>query len=213
MVKVILFDFWGTLVEQGVWSPVKQVRNVLNLTMPFSEYIIRMEKAMMTSKFENLSDSFKAICQEFNIESDEKKIETLVGLWNKSWMLAEPYPEMINSLKELKDKGYVLVLIANSDPFSVENVLNKFSMNELFDHKYLSYQTGKIKSDPNSFRRIMQDLQIMPEDCVMVGDGIQSDIIPAKSVGIKAVLVDRRNTRDFHPKIKNLEELEKVLSI
>lgn len=213
MAKVILIDFWGTLVEQGVWSPIKQVRNILNLNMPFSEYVIRMEKAMMTSKFENLSDAFKAIFQEFNIEHDDKKIEMLVGLWNKSWMLAEPYSEVTESLKELKEKGYTLILIANSDPFSIENVLNKFSMNELFDYKYISYQTGKIKSDPNSFRKVMQELKVMPEDCVMVGDGIQSDIIPAKSVGIKAVLVDRKNTRDFHPKIKNLEELEKVLSI
>ena len=41
MVKAILFDFWGTLVENGVRSPVKQVKWILMLKdMDFSEYII-----------------------------------------------------------------------------------------------------------------------------------------------------------------------------
>ena len=50
-------------------------------------------------------------------------------------------------------------------------------------------------------------------DCILVGDSIQSDIIPAKRLGMNAVLIDRKNTRDFHPKMKDLKELEKVLGI
>jgi len=212
MVKVILLDFWGTLVENGVWSPVKQVRNILGIRVPFSEYVVRMEKAMMTTKNENLKEAFVKVCQEFSIEQDEEKIEKLVGLWNKSWMLAQPYEEVVEVLNELKSK-YKIVLVSNSDPFSIENVMDKFQLRELFDHTFLSYQVGKIKSDPNFFKHILNELQVDIEDCVMVGDSIQSDIIPARSLNIKAILIDRRNTRDYHPKIKNLLELEKVLSI
>jgi len=41
-----------------------------------------------------------------------------------------------------------------------------------------------------------------------VGDSIQSDMMAAKRLEIKGVLVDRRNSRDFDIKIKNLNELE-----
>ena len=68
MVKAILFDFWGTLVENGVHSPIKQVKNILNIRLPFSEYVIRMEKAMMTQEFSSLKDAFIAVGKEFNIE-------------------------------------------------------------------------------------------------------------------------------------------------
>ena len=86
MTKAILFDFWGTLVENGVWSPIKQVRNILEIKLPFPEYVVRMEKAMMTSKFNNLKEAFENVCKEFNLEINNDKIDSLVGMWNKSWM-------------------------------------------------------------------------------------------------------------------------------
>ena len=54
MTKIILLDFWGTLVENGVWSPTKQVRNILGIRMPFPEYVVRMERSMMTKEFSSL---------------------------------------------------------------------------------------------------------------------------------------------------------------
>jgi HAD superfamily hydrolase (TIGR01509 family) len=195
----ILFDFWGTVVEHGVWSPIKQVRNILEIKLPFSEYVVRMERVMMSSKFK--------------IKYDEHTIERLVGMWNKSWMLAEPYPEVRKVLSHLKRQGHILVLVASTDSFSVERVLEKFEMNSLFDHTFFSYQVGSIKSDPRFLEQVLTTLKISAQECVMVGDGIQSDIIPARAKNIKAILVDRKNSREYHPKIKTLEELEKVLSI
>lgn len=212
MVTVII-DFWGTIVEHGVWSPIKQVRNILEIQVPFSEYVIRMEKVMMTKKYDTLQEAFNAICTEFNVTSTPHIIERLVGMWNKSWMLAHPYPEVRKILAKLKSQGHNLVLIASTDTFSVSRVLEKFELNSLFDNIFFSYDIGYIKSDHEFLEHVLSTLKITPAQCVMVGDGIQSDIIPAKAHSIKAILIDRKNSRDYHPKIKNLEELEKVLSI
>ena len=67
MVKAILFDFWGTLVSNGVWSPIKQVKQKLDINMPFSEYVVRMERAMMTEKFPSLKKAFENVFLEFSI--------------------------------------------------------------------------------------------------------------------------------------------------
>ena len=75
MVKAILFDFWGTLVENGVWSPIKQVKRIINIHTPFSEYVVRMEKAMMTQKFSSLKDAFESVCKEFGVECGKEQIE------------------------------------------------------------------------------------------------------------------------------------------
>ena len=212
MVKTVLFDFWGTLVENGVWSPIKQVKNILGIKLPFPEYVVRMERAMMTSKFNELKEAFIAVCKEFNIEPEEEKIDSLVGMWNKSWMLAQPYEEVVEILSKLKEK-YQIILVSNTDYVSIERVLEKFSLEPLFNKIYLSYNIGLIKTDKNFFKHILSDLNLSVEDCVMVGDSVQSDIMAAKRMGIKAVLVDRRNAREFHPKIKNLKELENLLKI
>ena len=63
------------------------------------------------------------------------------------------------------------------------------------------------------FYKILNDLNLKPEECVMIGDSIQSDMVSSKSCGLTSVLIDRKNMRDYHPKIKTLDELEKVLNI
>jgi HAD superfamily hydrolase (TIGR01549 family) len=212
MVKAILFDFWGTLVENGVWSPIKQVRNILEIKLPFPEYVVRMEKAMMASKFTDLKQAFENVCKEFNLEINEEKIQELVGMWNKAWMLAQPYEEIKEVLTELR-KNYRIILVANTDSFSVPQVVEKFALTELFDKTYYSFEVGLIKTDKNFFKHVLTDLGLTMDDAVMVGDSIQSDIMAAKRLDMKAVLIDRRNNRDYHPKIKNMTELSKVLEM
>jgi len=212
MIKAILFDFWGTLAEQGIWSPIKQIKNLLKIDLPFSEYVVRMERAMMTQKFSSLTEAFQSLCQEFQIEPTEEILEQLIGLWNKSWMLAQPYAETVTTLQKLKER-YQIVLISNTDPFSLPQVLEKFQLQSLFHHIFASYQLQAIKTDKIFLVSVLKQLNLQPADCLLVGDSLQSDIIPAKRAGLKAVLIDRKNTRDFHPKIKNLQDLEKVLNL
>ena len=210
MVKAILFDFWGTLVENGVWSPTKQVKNILQINLPFSEYVVRMERAMMAQKFDSLKEAFENVCKEFNVECPEDRMEQLIGMWNKSWMLAKPYEDVLPALEKLKQK-YKLILVSNTDAVSILRVLEKFKMVELFDKKYLSYEVGMIKTDKNFLKMVVDDMGVGVEDCVIVGDSMQSDMQPAERIGMKAILVDRKGSREYSPCIKTLNELEMQL--
>lgn len=210
MKKVIFFDFWGTLVENGVWSPIKQVKTILNIDILFPEYVVRMEKAMMTKKFNSLIDAFKEVCKEFNLDCNEELLEQLVGMWNKSWMLASPYAEVVEELQKLKPQ-YQLILVSNTDCISVQRVMDKFKLAQLFDKYYFSYDLQLIKTDKDFFKRVLTEINAAPEECTMVGDSIQSDIIPAKKAGMNVILIDRKDRQDFQPKIKSFKELESVL--
>ncbi|MEK6950984.1 MAG: HAD family hydrolase [Nanoarchaeota archaeon] len=208
--KALLFDFWGTLVEQGVRSPLAQAQEILDLRLPFSEYVVRMEKAMMTKPFAELKEAFAAVCQEFGNTCSDEQLEQLVGLWNKSWMLAQPYEETLEVLQELKQR-YRLILVSNTDNISVTRVLEKFQLSALFERKFLSFEVGLLKTDRSFFNQILDEVNLAMEDCIMVGDSMESDIMPAKKIGMKAVLIDRRNKRDFSPKVVNLRELEPLI--
>ncbi|HLD33660.1 MAG TPA: HAD family hydrolase [Candidatus Nanoarchaeia archaeon] len=207
MKKTIIFDFWGTLVEQGVYSPLKQVRRILGIQMEYPEFVVQLEKVMMTRPFDSLTDAFTAACASFNVNPNPQLIEELIGLWNKNWLLAKPYDDTVDVLKDLKKK-YRLVLISNTDNFSVERVLDKFNLRDSFDVLFLSYQQGMIKTEPAFYEKIFEDLNASAADCMAVGDSIESDMAAAQRVGVHAVLVDRRSVREFTPKIKNLRELQ-----
>ena len=210
MVKTIIFDFWGTLVENGVWSPTKQVRNILNIKVPFSEYVIRMEKAMMTRPFDTLKEAFESVCKEFAIEPSNEQMDELIGLWNKSWMLAKPYPETGVVLERLKSR-YKLILVSNTDSISIPKVLEKFDIGKYFEKTFLSFEMNMIKTDNDFLRIVLNEIGQDVKDCVLIGDSLESDMAAAKKIGLKAILVDRRGTRDFDPKINNLKDLNNKL--
>ena len=106
MVQTIVFDFWGTLVENGVHSPLRLVQGLLGLQeMDYSEFVMRFERAMMTRQFEDLQTAFTAACKTFDIQPEEALLTELVGMWNKNWLLAQLYPDTLQVLKELKEKA------------------------------------------------------------------------------------------------------------
>ncbi|MBS3117151.1 HAD family hydrolase [Candidatus Woesearchaeota archaeon] len=206
MVKAIIFDFWGTLVETGTWSPLKQVKNILLIEAPFSEYVVRMEKVFMTKEFPTLKDGFKQVCREFRIESSEDQIERLIGVWNTSWMLAKPYPDVEEVLQQLKQK-YLLFLVSNTDCFSVPKVMDRFKLAPYFTRMFFSYQLSLLKTDVKFMKFFLQQTELRPEDCIFVGDSIESDMSAAEKMAIRGILIDRKNTRSYNPKINNLKEL------
>ena len=213
MIKAIFFDFWGTIVENGVFpSPVKQVRFILDLDIEFSDYIQKFEETVMLKKFENLNDAFAEVCKAFKIEAEEEKIEKLVGMWNKNKFFAKPYPDTKNTLEKLKEK-YKLILVSNTDCFSVKEVLEKYDLDKYFEKTFLSYEVGKLKTDPKFFKEILKKLKLKKTDVVMIGDSLQSDMKPAEDAGIRSILVDRRERREYKEKIKYLSEISKLLEV
>ena len=208
MAKTIIFDFWGTLVEQGVYSPIKQVKRLLGLyEMDYSEFVVTFERAMMTEKFDSLHDAFVRVCEAFDIKHDEELIEELIGVWNKNWLLAKPYDETIEILKRLKEQ-YHLVLVANTDNFSVNGVLEKFKLKDLFQYIFLSCEFGMLKIDDGFYGKILKKINEDVNECLVVGDSVYSDIKPAEDAGIDTILVDRHGKRDYPKKIANLKELK-----
>ncbi|MCF7866871.1 HAD family hydrolase [Candidatus Woesearchaeota archaeon] len=208
MTKAIIFDLWGTIVENGVYpSPAKQVKYFLRTQIPFSEFITTFEYTFMTQEHESLKAAFEKVVSDFNLRIPEFVYEKLVGTWNKNVILSKMYEETQETLNELKDKGYKIFLLANIDKFSFEQMKEKFKLDELFDGIYPSYETGLLKMNPESYKKILTDNNLKEEEVLMVGDCLLSDMESAKNAGIKGLLIDRRNKREYENKIETLKDI------
>src|SRR4030067_2345339 len=123
MVKAIFFDFWGTLIENGIHpSPARQVKYFLRLDIPFSDFIVKFEDVFMTKKFDDLNQAFHEVSEAFDKRVPDFVYEKLVGMWNKFSILSKPFPETIAVLEKLKKK-HKLVVLSNSDHASINQVL------------------------------------------------------------------------------------------
>ncbi len=210
MVKGVFFDFWGTLVENGTYSPLKQSYSILRVRIPFGPFVEQFEKALMTQSYEDQATAFTEVCKAFNVNPIPIVIEKLIGVWNKNRLLAQIYPETIDTLKALKERKIKIALISNAPNNNVEPVLERYGITELFDGLFISYEQGKLKTD-GLFEAALKKLKLKKGDVISVGDSIESDIKGAEAAGIKAYLLDRKGKREFANKIQTLTELIKMV--
>ncbi len=210
-IKVIFFDFWGTLVENGVFpSPVRQAHRILRVQMPFSDYIERFEEAFMTKKFDTLTEAFHNVAEEFGLNPPEFVYDKLIGMWNKNTFLCKPFEDTIKSLEELK-KDYKIVLISNTDNLSIPQVMDKFKLTKYFDKVILSCEEGKLKTNKDLFLETIKELKLKPANALMIGDSIPTDMKGAENAGIRGILLDRNDRREYENKITKLEQIKEKI--
>lgn len=208
--KAIIFDLQGTLMENGVFpSPTKQVRFILGIKVDFHQYVPLFENALLVSTHKSLSEGFKSVADAFDIEITSDSTDKLIGIWNKNKLLSHLFSDTLDTLNELK-KDYELVLAANIDCFT-KDIITKFSLQNYFNHIYLSCEVGMLKSDPEFFKRILKDLKLAPSDVIMVGDSVESDMKPASIAGLRTILIDRMDRQEYPEKISSLKELKTTL--
>ena len=103
----------------------------------------------------------------------------------REFQLREGIPEL---LADLHRRGLRLGLAANQ-PRTALDRLDDHGIGRYFHHREVSAMHGMHKPDPRLFLRACEDLGVRPEECIMVGDRIDNDIVPARWLGMRAVLL------------------------
>lgn len=210
MVKAVLFDFWGTLAENGTYSPLKQSYRILRVRVPFGQFVEQFERAVWTKRFDDQATAFTEACKSFGVNPLPIIIDRLIGVWNKNRLLAKVYPDTIDALKALKATGVKVAIVSNAGDNTVEPLIERFGMKELVDAVFISYAEGKLKTD-GLFDAALDGLSLSTEEVISVGDSIETDIRGAELAGIKGYLIDRKNSRDFERKIVSLNDVVKLI--
>lgn len=92
-------------------------------------------------------------------------------------------------LRVLKESGYTLGVISNSDG-QVAQLLQRLSLTEQLDFIVDSGRVGAEKPHPEIFRIALQLGGLRPSEAVYVGDIYSVDILGANRVGLKGILID-----------------------
>ncbi len=104
----------------------------------------------------------------------------------------QPNPQMIDSIKMLKDKGYRLA-VATNPIFPLKANLYRINWAGLNpqDFSYISCFEQNCYCKPNIeyYREVLSAIDEPPDNCLMVGNDVQEDLV-AKQLGIKTYLIE-----------------------
>jgi FMN phosphatase YigB (HAD superfamily) len=118
----------------------------------------------------------------------------------------EPLPHVHEVLRSLKGR-YKLAVICDTEESGdvVRKVMEKAKILEYFDLVVVSSEVGVTKPNEKIFRVALNNLNLQPDEVVMVGNRISRDIIGGNQLGMKTILI-KWNDR-YKEEITN--ELEK----
>lgn len=95
----------------------------------------------------------------------------------------------IEALIRLREEGYRLLLLSNTNPYMMEWVGSTqfdgrgHSIDYYFDKLYLSYQMKLMKPEPEIFGRLLMAEQVAPSECLFLDDGPRN-VAAASQIGI-----------------------------
>jgi epoxide hydrolase-like predicted phosphatase len=174
VIKNIVFDLGGVIMTL---DPAEALRRFKALGLSDAERYL--DAYTQSGIFGNLEEG-KITAEDFR-----SKLSSLTGHeltfdeCKHAWLgYRKDVPQRnLDLLKELRAKGYRLILLSNTNPFMMDWALSSefdgkgSSLNDYFDALYLSYRLGIMKPAPDFFRQVLDNENILPEETLFVDDG------------------------------------------
>lgn len=145
---------------------------------------------------------WRSFADECLNKNDEKIVSELYNLFLDYYEKnIELFDDTIEFLKSCHKK-YYMALVANGNDLRVSRFIDKFNLNQYFDDIVISGETPFKKPDSFMFEYVLKKRNVNVSDAVMIGDRYDTDIIGAKKIGIKTILI-RRNQKEKNKKYTN----------
>ncbi len=101
------------------------------------------------------------------------------------------YDDALPFLESLKDRRTPVALVSNTI-FGLGSLWEE-RLSQWFSVRVLSREFGYVKPHPGIFLEAARELRVDPKDGAFVGDLLLSDVWGAQRVGMRAILLDRRD--------------------
>ncbi len=199
MIRGILFDLGGTLIEGR--DPAEVIESFL------SEEGIAKTRQEIATAVSHAERSFSeddfigtGFWKEWNVRvlrslgvvSERDRLASRIDSeWFKRAQV-RPYPEVVDILRQLKEKGLGLGAVTNGMVTDIPHLIDEAGLGEFLQVRVSADTAGRRKPNPRIFLHAARAMALHPSSVIFVGDDPDLDYYPSQSVGMTPVLVDRK---------------------
>ena len=195
--RVLTFDCYGTLIdwESGIFAALRPILAAHDKNLPDStllELYAELEAKAELGAFRPYREVLQSVVRGFGERLGFTPTAAEVSYLPDSLANWQPFPDTIAALRQLKTR-YQLAIISNIDDELFANTASKLEVK--FDHDITAQHAGAYKPSVRIFKLAQEQIAVAPEQWLHVGQSIYHDVIPAKSLGIATVWVNRPSPR------------------
>jgi 2-haloacid dehalogenase len=193
----ISVDCYGTLIdwESGILPVLRTLLGNHGQSLPdaallelYGEFEAEAESGPYQSYRDVLQAVVRAFANRLHFEASSAEIRSL-GESVRAW---PPFPDMVRALHELQ-KRYKLAVISNIDDDLFAETRKHLGVE--FDGVITAERARSYKPSINNFQIALRTLALSPDRLLHAAQSIYHDVVPARSLGISTVWVNRKSAR------------------
>ena len=206
MIKRLIFDIDGTLSTCTNFD--NAIKETLIENNIYSEDNLKNHNPEL-ARYEQIYGKYdeelylKHFSKVFNKELDKNYLESLFENLNK-YSVPKYDNEEVQIIEKLSKK-YELVLLSNFFERLQRSKLESIGINKYFKEYY-----GERVCKPNSKAYIEAIGNNKPEECIMIGDNINIDILAAQKCGINTIWVNNKNIKQDEVETETVNSVKEI---
>jgi len=206
----LTFDCYGTLIQwdEGLQAAVKKILDAYpgsalrptaaQFLHEYDEHEHHLERTPPYQNFASVTrESLRLTMAHFGLPYRPEDAETLTSSISRM----PPFPEVVDTLGKLKQAGFRLCIISNTDDDIIAG--NIAQLGGHIDRVITAEQAGAYKPSRAIFAHAHQNLGITPADVVHICASPHLDLVAARDIGFRCVWIDRGTGRkplpDYRP--------------
>ncbi len=232
MVKAVFFDFYKTLCfhRHSLEENLERIAKRYDVEVNWERCQTALESLFANTSVPDPTTDYSLLevlmtvmareCEFIREVGIEKHVEQIAwellqsGHYLFAANSATLYDDVIPTLQRFRDEGFKLAIVSNWDT-PLEPLTERLGIAEYFDAIVASHdaRVRSEKPDPHIFNYALTAVNVSVEKVVHVGDTYQADIVGARGVGIRPILLDRDGTQAdrWEEAIQSLSELPEML--
>ena len=204
MIKNIVFDLGGVIFRIDKNQAIKRFNEV-----GFDDAAAYLDSFTQVGIFGDLEsgriDAEQFRCQLSELAGKQLTLDDCAYGWQG--YMAELPQRNLDKLIELRQRGFRLSLLSNTNPFMMQWARSDafdgrgHGLDYYFDALYLSYEMGVMKPDSRIFEMMLQGEKAEPQETVFIDDSAHNTQAAA-AMGIHVLQPD--NGADWHEMLEEL---------
>jgi 2-haloacid dehalogenase len=195
--KVLTFDCYGTMIdwETGIFSALRPILTAhrkdisdVSVLEIYSELELEAERGDYLRYRDVLQSVVHGFGKRLGFSPTDAEARSLPESL-PSW---QPFPDTVEALRKLQ-RRYQLAVISNVDDDLFASTAPQLGVP--FEHVVTAQQAGCYKPCMKMFRLAEDRIGVGRDHWLHVGQSIYHDVIPAQSLGLRTVWVNRPSPR------------------
>jgi len=180
MIKAIIFDIGGVLVENSNVPILQQIADQYNLDFASVQEVIFANSEQLALGGITEIEILNKLAQKFNLP------ETGSDIYNKVTGVYYPIDAVWEYVGQLKGR-YHLAVLSNMGLDGIDTHEEQYGLAEHFEKVFYSASLGMKKPNPAFYQKLVDELGVVAGECVFVDD-MQRNVDVATRLGMQGIL-------------------------